>query len=311
MAYVYDRVATDYHSQQSPHYGYIDGDGDFIFNTSVIEELSSPPEVDKDILIEVPPTLIPQIEPKGDRTLQETVKSYLSDTNDKIRLDDLVTNEIRRVVYSTGDKEFPAQTADVTPQDFANRLKRYEHTISDLQMMVTLIAKWGTDEHRGVLEKIFSRVSETDIVNGGRVVWRSLRQYPIMILLYSGGIAALSTLNYENLATMFKAPVRSEYSGSSTSEVIIPTVDGILEIQRSNLFKSLPGYERHYVPINEYLFKVLQPPMEDLLFLGKSYELLFDKFEVFYALVYADLTYKENDEFPHLWGPSWEVWVEV
>ena len=32
MAYVYDRVAKDLHSQQTPHYGFLDGDGDFIFN---------------------------------------------------------------------------------------------------------------------------------------------------------------------------------------------------------------------------------------------------------------------------------------
>jgi hypothetical protein len=40
----------------------------------------------------------------------------------------------------------------------------------------------------------------------------------------------------------------------------------------------------------------LQPPLEDLLFLGRSYESLFDRFEILLALCYADA---ENRP----WGP--------
>ncbi|MBA7667868.1 hypothetical protein ES703_75969 [subsurface metagenome] len=61
-------------------------------------------------------------------------------------------------------------------------------------------------------------------------------------------------------------------------------------------FKWLPGHEKHYVPRSEHLFKSLQPSLKDLLFLGKSYEPLFDRFEVFLALVYAGV--KNSD-----WGP--------
>jgi hypothetical protein len=59
-----------------------------------------------------------------------------------------------------------------------------------------------------------------------------------------------------------------------------------------NTFKKLPGHERQYVPISEYLFKVVQPSLDDLLFLGTIYETLFDRFEVFFALAYADLAEK-------------------
>lgn len=31
MVYVYDHVGKDPHSRQSPHFGFLDGDGDFIF----------------------------------------------------------------------------------------------------------------------------------------------------------------------------------------------------------------------------------------------------------------------------------------
>lgn len=67
------------------------------------------------------------------------------------------------------------------------------------------------------------------------------------------------------------------------------------------LFKQLPGHERYYVPRSEYLFKSLQPAVEDLLFLGNSYEELFDRFEIFYALTYADINARKKPGY--LWGP--------
>lgn len=54
------------------------------------------------------------------------------------------------------------------------------------------------------------------------------------------------------------------------------------------------------MPKNEYIFKALQPVIDDLLFLGNSYEAIFDKFETFLALVYADLNSKEDGR---VWGP--------
>lgn len=40
--------------------------------------------------------------------------------------------------------------------------------------------------------------------------------------------------------------------------------------------------------------------LDDLLFLGKSYEATFDRFEVFFALVYADL---DENRDGSIWGP--------
>jgi hypothetical protein len=46
---------------------------------------------------------------------------------------------------------------------------------------------------------------------------------------------------------------------------------------------------RKYVPRSEYLFEKLQPLLEEQLHLGRSYEGVFDKFEIILALSYADL----------------------
>lgn len=54
------------------------------------------------------------------------------------------------------------------------------------------------------------------------------------------------------------------------------------------------------MPRSEYIFKLLQPELDDDLFLGKEYELMFDRFEILLALVNATVR-KKNEN--HVWGP--------
>jgi hypothetical protein len=76
--------------------------------------------------------------------------------------------------------------------------------------------------------------------------------------------------------------------------------DEVLEIERSSAFKQLPGRERQYVPRSEYLLKLLQPELDDDLFLGKEYENVFDRFEVLLALAVATI---RSSKESHIWGP--------
>lgn len=54
MAYVYGKVANDKNSNQTPHYGYFDGDGDFIIRAPNLTELETPENKDVDRLVAVP-----------------------------------------------------------------------------------------------------------------------------------------------------------------------------------------------------------------------------------------------------------------
>jgi len=113
--------------------------------------------------------------------------------------------------------------------------------------------------------------------------------------MYAAGITALSKRKYAALKIILETQVHPgpEY-GERITPLIVPVVNNITDLHDN--FKLLPGHERHYVPRSEHLFKSLQPSLEDLLFLGRSYESLFDRFEVFFALVYANAINRD-------WGP--------
>lgn len=299
MSYVYDRVATDYQSRQTPSYGHVDGDGDFIFDTTEIDKLPKEETKDNDILIELPAVSHTQEAIDESSNLSDLIKEYLSDKKYLIKLDDLVSNKIRNAIYELNTENFPTQGNNINIDGFDERIKKYETIISELQIIIILISKWGDIQHQGIIERIFSRLGNIEPSNG-LTLWLALRWYPIQLLIYSGGIAALSANNYKNLSLILTTKILEKHNRDIPIEVIIPTTEEMLDVQRTDIFKKLQGHENQYVPRSEYLFKVLQPQLEDLLFLGNSYENLFDKFEIMIALVFADLTFEQRD---HVWGP--------
>jgi len=291
MAYVYDRVAKDQHSRQTPHYGFIDGDGDFIFSQLPRGILADDCKGGNDIMLGVAATLIDQVDTHTEHGKTELLKEYLSDAKYRIRLDDLVTTYVRRTLHASGEKKFHLLPTQLTKEEAVNRLKAYEEIIRPIQEITALLGKWANADQLTVLDSMFARLSDFNTgLESGMTVLAAMRWYPISILLYSGGIAALSSGNYKSFAAMHTKRIEAPHrNGPGSIELIVPVVNGLLELNRSDIWKLLPGHERHYTPHSEYMFKVLQPVLEDALFLGTGYEQLFDRYEVLRALLYFDL----------------------
>ncbi len=296
MSYVYERVAKDRYSQQTPHYGFIDGDGDFIFN---VPELSSETgKGDKDILIEVPASMPVTNEKKSEDIISLT-KEYLSENRSKIKLHDLVAQKLRELIANLSDNRFSVQNGIFSPDELMRRMKLYEDTIYEIQMIITCVAYWGNSEHHQILNKILARVSDNMKPQSGLKVWIELQWYPVILLIYSAGIAAIAAKNYDALREILNAKVQSPRSEDKNTAIALSVDNAISELH--DVFKAIPKHENFYVSRSEYLFKLLQPSLDDLLFLGRDYERMFDYFEAFLALVCADMNYEGDDSF--LGGP--------
>jgi hypothetical protein len=293
MSYVYEKVAKDPHSQQTPHYGYLDGDGDFIFNAStpVLSKLTDEDDINKDILVSVPSSLS-ELSSVEKINLIETTKEYLSDRKYKIKLDDLVNQKLREVISLLSDKRFLLHVGNSSEQ-FSKQLKLYEHVVKDVQSIISCIAYWGDNEHYQMINKIFARISDTLKPQDGLLVDIYIRWYPLFLLLYSAGIASIAADKYLALSSILTAKIRSPDKIYGTVPISIPIGRAAVELR--DAFKTLPGHDRYYVPGSEYLYKLLQPDLDDLLFLGNDYERYFDRLEIFLALVYADFKYELED----------------
>jgi hypothetical protein len=141
------------------------------------------------------------------------------------------------------------------------------------------------------------RIYEAERPTGGLNIWIELQWYPIFMLMYAAGMSALSARNYQALAIALQTTVREAFEGRSR-----PLVQAVVRHLTSihDFFKKLPGLDRRYTPRSDHLLKTLQPTLEDLLFLGRAYEELFDKFEVLLALTHADIQHPTDGSG---WGP--------
>lgn len=132
--------------------------------------------------------------------------------------------------------------------------------------------------------------------------WMELRWYPIILMSYAVGIAAISAENYSNLNILFNAPVNSSYASKLPQSLVLALGEVITQLEINDTFKRVPGHERNYTPRSEYLYKFLQPQLDDLLFVGKDYERCFDEFEIMLALLHVDLNLQESPD-ASTWGP--------
>lgn len=297
MAYVYQKVGRDPGSRQTPHFGYIDGDGDLIFAAPNLEELQEDEERDKDLLVSVPAVLVQGGDGK-EMTVAAQVKDLLSDDRHRIRLHEVVANEIRHVLSLTSEDHFPV-TGNWSPQEFAERLAQYARATATLRDIQALLGFWGSTAHQESLTLAPRRISGRLRAQSGTSGWISLRWYPILLLLYSGGISAIAGGQYSNLKALLQASVGDPERSRGATTLVQAVWSGISPL--SDAFKTLPGHERNYAPQSEYLFKLLQPSLDDLLFLGTDYEAHFDWFEVVMALEHAE----EYSRLKHgrVWGP--------
>lgn len=280
MAYVYQSVGRDNASGQTPHFGYLNGDGDFLFHIPTELRADSDPKMDDDILVSVPAV---STEQSGMTTI-ERAKEYLADEKQRIRLHDLVSQETRAVLSATSEDNFPL-SGSWSEEEFAKRVERYEKLAADLTGIEAVLGYWAQNIHEDILTLAPKRIAGRLTLSSGLSAWLGLRWYPILLLTYCGGIAAVASSRYENLKSLLLANAPNSDDHRQATNLTVALHRGLSDVR--DAFKILPGHERQYVPQSEYLFKRLQPQLDDLLFLGGDYEQYFDRFEILLALVQA------------------------
>lgn len=212
-----------------------------------------------------------------------TMKSLLADPTKKIQLDDFVTGLLRSAIQAVGIGQFPVQASNFQKEEFAARLKAYEETIKDLQQAMILLARWAEGESLFLIEKVITRLSESDRGTAGMILWLRLSWYPLQLLMYSAGISALSARRYTALRVILSTHVLYRPDEGKTLPLASAVSINLSDVVEQ--FKNLPDFERRRTPMSDYVFQVVHQPLEEILFLGRSYEQLFDEYEVYLSLV--------------------------
>jgi hypothetical protein len=298
MAYVYSQVSSDAHSNQTPHYGHFEGDGDFLLLAPQLDHEDGMTDRDIDSLLIVPYPDEPSRIATTDEKIKK-IKSLLASDSSSIELHDVVVDEIRHLISRSGTGNFPTN-GESGMAEVISRVSRYEDSVSDLALMASCISYWGRAVHNSLFQKIFSRATDNIEMSGGMSNLLAMRVYPLVIAAYCAGVAAVEGNRYDSLATMLYTTIGTVEYGTQAELVVDLLSKGIMEMSQNNIFKQLPGHEQNRVPMSEHLYKDLQPKLDDILFIGRSYERSFDDFEVVLALACADRRLQRSE---HVWGP--------
>ncbi|EBD9558365.1 caspase family protein [Salmonella enterica] len=299
MTYVYNKVSNDKTSNQTPHYGYIDGDGDFIFTSPSWSVNDAEKTTENDRLISIPYFQEEFSSSKIEDKIRKT-KQLLANDSSSIELHDFVINEVKKFLSETSEDFFSVR-GQYTKEELLERISKYEQLSKNINLIISCIAYWARPVHISLLSKALARSTDRLERGNGLTLWLNLRWYPLILQLYSLGISAIENRQYDTLLNILFIKLDSSLSNDGKPLYFVEAIsNAILELTRQDVFKQLPGFERHYVPMSEHLHTILQPLIDDTLFIGKNYENTFDEFECLFALVVADL--KKQQERT-AWGP--------
>lgn len=301
MSYVYEKVGSDPLSKQTPDYGAIEGDGNFIF-LPYQREKSKEQAVSEEQLVQIPPSPPDEIKTTTaelvDESFEEKIKQFLPNPTQQIRLDDLLSNQLRNTVQSISLDRFPVTGISFTKEEFEQRLRLYEENVFDLSTAMMAIVRWGNEVQALEIETMIRRLAETDKGQSGLKLWMDMGWYPLVFLLYVVGITAISRKKYGILKQLLLTPISVERLGGKQQPLVVLAMTAVANLHDG--FKTLPGLENRYTPRSDYMYEKLQPLLEDRLFLGKHYETLFDEFESLVAVAFADAV---RDTSFGTWGP--------
>lgn len=290
MNYVYNMVANDPKSRQTPGYGTILGEGDFIFNYEEIFSKDDDLLKDNDFLVEINNDLVDN-EISEEDELIDNVKVLLSDNKNYIKITDIVNNQLKIYLSKTSIYEKNYNVSD--DEKFVETVELYKKDVNILLKIVILLAYYGGELYSNLILKIILKtLPRRKSIN--------LLYYPLYLMFYCAIISCLESKNYKVLKDILEVETLKTINiGSYYDEknVLIDTCSNMTEISRDfSVFFSDKRY-----PLNEYLYKEIQPLIDDFLYVGDEYPELFISSEILISFFFAIKEY--NEQVKEVWGP--------
>jgi hypothetical protein len=228
MAYVYEKVGNDPNSNQTPHFGFIDGDGDLIFQMPEREIVGTK---GYDTLIKAP-----QFNPADEvkpLSVGEQIKLLVPDQSARIRLDDFVTSQLRTTLQAISPTKFPSQGQPVSelPRIFADYVGQYEKEVRNIQTVLIQLCRWAEPGQLPLIQRIFQTIGEQPELRGGFTMLANLDWYPSACSMYAGGISALAAGRFDSLRACMLTEVKEpSVRGNATKPIIVPVGYAIAEL---------------------------------------------------------------------------------
>lgn len=221
-----------------------------------------------------------------------TLKRYLAEDRYRIRLHDLLADEVTRVEEETSLEAMPVDPNQDSSYVAARaRVARYEAICETLVSLMAVGARWATHDQRpeiiGVLERLGNRWRGPH-PGSALVIYNELLDYPATLALYGAGLGAVAGDRLDTLAHILgEVHIVRLGRRESLLQEVAPA-----DVVEGGMFQTRAG-QRLHTPVNDHLAEVLREPLRELIPSEEFIE-VFDRFEYLFTLAYGDLTAGET-----------------
>jgi hypothetical protein len=213
----------------------------------------------------------------------QSIKRYLPNPQEEIRLHDLVMQEVEKVVAACVPAAFPFNT-DLSQEVFGKRVARYEALTEILQSIFATGCYWGTQRQILLWVRALERLANPVPHSGGYYyeIWQKLSYYPSLLLFYCGGIAAVAAKKYDTFAALAWRPIIRRVTTSLQSP-LVTLVNAERLLPKASAQNFNPD-QKLKTPTSDHLFTTLRPRFSELLPDDSEFQRIFDEFEYLICL---------------------------
>jgi hypothetical protein len=223
--------------------------------------------------------------------LVNATKRFLSKSEYRIQLDELIASEVGRLIEQIDTPEFAAQ-GQFSQEMFQTRVHRYEALTEPLARMAGVLGRWGDGQELPLVIDILrsSLHGHAERVGSGLTVLLGLRSYPAFLVFTAYGLGLTRSQRWKTLHELFTASWPRDYREPKT--VLSTFFFDEWKGSDINAWKLLKGFDRRRTPLNDHVLEVMDEWRLSFSNMTADFELDFERFEMLGALV----SLEENSE---------------
>ena len=286
--YLISSVGSHSFSNQTPNGGTLYGEGDFVFNLRDFSEKQDS-EYSNDILVERTDL---SVLPPSNRIAFINELTELMSNPDKLILLDRKINDTLLQYRETSSKISPF----ITKENFKEYVSSYFDAASNILTVLAMMGLYYEDRYEKIIEKILVNIHPSIDSVG-------LKEYGDCLVIYAAflivTICGVEANRIDLLSKTYKLSFKARFSFQRTSLLDAAVNNTIKHYDSFDIFFPEKNYR---YPLCEYFYTRLQPILDDILFMGDSYENKFVTAELIIALFFATRLYTSGSS--QVWGPS-------
>lgn len=232
------------------------------------------------------------------------VKKFVADEKYRIRLHDLMQEEINRLCHQLQSERFNIKNLQIPKGQykpvFQSRMHEYEELSKMPIGIFTTYVYFGTTHSPKPIVDTMERLLQKPYTDG-LVIFCNLQHYPAYLLNYSIGIAALEAENFVALFSLLTKPISSENGKQENS---IKQLQG-WKVFGSDATKLVPTPQEdldYYTPVSDYIHGFLGEQLKELIPDSRKFDKTFDLYEYLIGLIFIDQNFPDLTN-SRLYGP--------